>query len=86
MPIYFSAHTTACLTKQALKELMQQLLAAKEVTVRRCVASQIGGRMLIEAEAADQAALEKFFAAHYVNIEWLMRIELDAVGGNIAEY
>ncbi len=65
---------------------MLPLLAAKEVTVRRCVASQIGGRMLIEAGAADQAALEKFFAAHYVNIEWLMRIDLDAAEGKLVEY
>ncbi len=86
MPIYFSAHTTACLTKQALKELMQQLLAAKEVKVRRCVASQIGGRMLIEAEAPDQPTLEKFFTARYVNIEWTMRVDLDAAEGSVAEY
>jgi hypothetical protein len=86
MPLYFSAHTTACLTKQGLKELMEQLLAAQEVNVCRCVASQIGGRMLIEAEAPDQATLERFFAAHYVNIEWLMRIDLDAAAGNVTEY
>ncbi len=86
MPIYFSAHTTACLTKQGLKELMQQLLAAKEVKVRRCVASQIGGRMLIESEAPDQPALEKFFGSRYVNIEWVMRIDLDAGEEKIEEY
>ncbi len=64
---------------------MQQLLAAKEVTLRRCVASQIGGRIVIEAEAADQTTREKFSAGHYVNIEWLMRIDLDAAGGNVTE-
>ena len=59
MAIYFSAHTTACLTKQALRELMEGLLAAREVKVRRAVVSQIGGRMLVEAEALDQQTLEK---------------------------
>jgi hypothetical protein len=49
MPIYFSAHTTACLTKQALKQLMKDLSKATEIKVRRSVASQIGGRMLVEA-------------------------------------
>ena len=52
MPLYFAAHTTACLTKQALRELMRKLMASEEVKVRRCVSSQIGGRMLTEVEVA----------------------------------
>src|SRR5690348_8781214 len=60
MPLYFSAHTTACLTKQALRQLMQDLLAATHIRVCRCVASQVGGRMLTEVEAPNQAALEKW--------------------------
>jgi hypothetical protein len=86
MPLYFSAHTTACLTKQALKELMKGLLNGKQVKVRRCVSSQIGGRMLTEVEAPDQQTLEKFFQAHYVNCEWIMRIDLDAKEGGVTEY
>jgi len=78
MPLYFSAHTTACLTKQALGVLMEQLLASTEVKVRRCVASQLGGRMITEVEAPDRATLEKWFEAHYVNCEWIMPIDLDA--------
>lgn len=86
MPLYFSAHTTACLTKQALRELMQELVAAPEVKIRRCVSSQIGGRMLVEAEAPDRETLEKCFAARHVNIEWMMPIDLDAGNGNVKEY
>ena len=86
MPLYFSAHTTACLTKQSLRELMQDLLAASEVKIRRCVASQIGGRMLVESDAADREILEKWFEARRVNIEWIMRIDLDAWGESISEY
>lgn len=78
MPLYFSAHTTACLTKQALGALMEKLLASTEVKVRRCVASQLGGRMITEVEAPDRAVLEKWFEAHYVNCEWIMPIDLDA--------
>jgi hypothetical protein len=85
MPLYFSAHTTACLTKQALRGLMQQLLDAKEVKIHRVVAGQIAGRMLTEAEAPDQPALEKFFESRHINCEWIMRIDLDARGGDIAE-
>ena len=86
MPLYFSAHTTACLTKQALRELMKDLLAATEVRVRRCVASQLGGRMLTEAEAPDRATLEKWFESRRVNCEWMMPIDLDAQDGAIKEY
>lgn len=86
MPIYVSAHTTACLTKQALRQLMQQLMADSEVAVRRAVSSQISGRMLTEIEAPDQPSLEKFFEKHFVNCEWIMRIDLDAQSGEIREY
>jgi hypothetical protein len=86
MPLYFSAHTTACLTKQALRELMTKLMDASEVNVRRVVSSQIGGRMLIEAEAPDQMTLEQFFAAHYITSEWIMRIDLDAAPMGVVEY
>ncbi len=86
MPLYFSAHTTACLTKQALRELMKELRAASEVKVRRSVASQIGGRMLVEVEAPDQATLEKWFEARRINVEWIMRIDLDGKDGGIVEY
>lgn len=86
MALYFSAHTTACLTKQALRDLMRRLLAATEVKVLRIVSSQVGGRMLTETEAPDRQILEKFFEAHYVNCEWIMRIDLDAQPQGITEY
>ena len=85
MPLYFAAHTTACLTKQALRELMKQLLCSGEVAVRRCVASQIGGRMVTEIEAPDQTTLEKWFQAKRVNCEWIMRIDIDARSGEVRE-
>lgn len=86
MPLYFSAHTTACLTKQALRVLMKNLLEAQGVTVRRSVCSQIGGRMLMEAEAPDQKTLEVFFAERNINCEWVMRIDLDAKDGEVIEH
>jgi hypothetical protein len=85
MPLYFSAHTTACLTKQAMRHLMGNL-SAPEVKVRRCVASQLAGRMIMEVEAPDQATLEKFFDARFLNCQWVMRIDLDAHDGSVAEF
>ena len=86
MPLYFSAHTTACLTKQGLRELMKVLLTATDMKVRRCVASQLGGRMLTEIEAPNQATLEKWFNARRINCEWIMRIDLDGEDGRVNEY
>lgn len=86
MALYFSAHTTACLTKQALRELMENLLLSTGVKVRRCVASQLAGRMLMEIEAPDAASLETWFAQHHLNVEWMMRIDLDAQNGAVRQY
>ncbi len=99
MPLYFSSHTTACLTKQDLRELIKGLLRfdvahrrelaerqGVEVKIRRAVASQLGGRMVVETDAPDQKSLEKFFQARRINIEWLMRIDLDGRNGGVVEY
>ena len=86
MPLYVAAHTTACLTKQAIRALMQTLMNSQEVKVRRCLSSQIGGRMLTEVEAPDLPALEKFYQSRHVNCEWVMRIDLDAKDGMVTEY
>ncbi len=85
MALYFSAHTIACLTKQALRELMTNLMESGEVKLRRCVASQLGGRMITEIEAPDQPTLEKWFERHRVNCEWIMRIDLDAENGAVRD-
>jgi len=85
MPLYFSAHTTACLTKQELRQLMGEMLAATEVKVRRAVAGQLGGRMLLEVEAPDQVTVENWIAARRLNAQWVMRIDLQAEPGDIRE-
>lgn len=86
MALYFSSHVTACLTKQALRELMRLAFQAREVTVRRALASQHGGRMLLEIEAANQAAVEQWIEANRLNAEWVIRIDLDGDPGTVREY
>lgn len=68
---------TACLTKQAIRQLMSDAFRTGDVTVRRAVASQLAGRMLLEIEAADQSTIEKWINANRLNAEWVMRIDLD---------
>ena len=85
MPRYFSSHITACLTKQALRELMSRAFAAREVMVRRAVAGQLGGRMLLEIDAPDLVTIERWIDANRLNAEWVMRIDLDGEPGRIEE-
>jgi hypothetical protein len=86
VPLYYSSHVTACLTKQALRQLMSDVFHAREVQVRRAVASQLGGRMLLEVEASDQATLEGWIVANRLNAEWVMRIDLEGEGDAVREY
>jgi hypothetical protein len=65
---------------------MLTLLNGEKLKVRRCLAGQIGGRMLVEVEAPDQPCLEKFFQSHSIRCEWIMRIDLDAKDGTVTEY
>lgn len=86
MPLYYSSHVTACLTKQALRQLMTQAFRAREVKVRRAVASQLGGRMLLEVEATDLATLESWIGANRLNAEWVMRIDLEGDADAVREH
>ncbi len=86
MALYYSSHTIACLTKQALRELMKTMMASPGVKVRRCAASQLAGRMIAELEAPNQATLENWFNQHHLNVEWLMRVDLEGTNGEVGEY
>lgn len=85
MALYFSVHTVACLTKQSLRELMNVLMASTDLKVRRCVASQLAGRMITEIEAPDRPTLERWFEQHHMNWRWIMRIDLAGEDGTVRE-
>ncbi|MGH8058017.1 MAG: hypothetical protein ACREOH_12405 [Candidatus Entotheonellia bacterium] len=76
MPTYFSMHIIACLTRQALTQLISTLQATQEVTLVRASASQMGGRLLCEYEAPDQETLLEFLAAQRMEYEWIIREEM----------
>ncbi len=46
MPLYFSSPATACLTRQARLKLVRELMADREVAVRRITAVRGGRRRL----------------------------------------
>ena len=84
MPTYLSTHIIACLTRQSLAHLIATLQAAREVRLVRASASQMAGRLVCEFTAPDQETLSRFFTAHLLAYEWVMRVELawgDETGG-----
>jgi hypothetical protein len=77
MARYLSLHTLACLTRQGAEQLTARLRAATEVTVRRAQVNLVEGKMLIEFEAAERAALEKWLATEGFHFDWVMRVQYE---------
>jgi sulfur transfer complex TusBCD TusB component (DsrH family) len=73
---YLSMHIIACMTRQALNQLIATLQAADEVRFVRATASQMAGRLLCEFDAPDQDTLLRLLDKHHVTYEWIIRAEL----------
>jgi hypothetical protein len=76
MAIYLSMHIIACMTRQALNQLIATMEAAQEIRFIRACASQMAGRLLCEFDAPDQDVLLRFLDQHYIAYEWIIREEL----------
>jgi sulfur transfer complex TusBCD TusB component (DsrH family) len=76
MAIYLSMHIIACMTRQALNQLIATMEAAPEIRFIRACASQMAGRLLCEFDAPDQETLLRFLDQHYITYEWIIREEL----------
>jgi hypothetical protein len=73
---YLSMHIIACMTRQALNQLIATMQAADEVRFIRASASQMAGRLLCEFDAPDQDTLLRLLDKHHVTYEWIIRAEL----------
>jgi hypothetical protein len=80
MARYISQHTLACLTRQGAQQLSQRLHAGTEVAARRVLVNMQEGKMLVEFEAPDREALEKWLAKEKFHFDWLLRVELESNG------
>jgi hypothetical protein len=76
MAMYLSMHIIACMTRQALNQLIATMQAAQEIRLIRASASQMAGRLLCEFDAPDQDTLLRFLDQHYMAYEWIIREEL----------
>jgi sulfur transfer complex TusBCD TusB component (DsrH family) len=76
MAIYLSMHIIACMTRQALNQLIATMEAAQEIRFIRACASQMAGRLLCEFDAPDQETLLRVLDQHNITYEWIIREEL----------
>jgi sulfur transfer complex TusBCD TusB component (DsrH family) len=74
--MYLSMHIIACMTRQALNQLIATMQAAQELRFIRANASQMAGRLLCEFDAPDQDTLLSFLDKHHIAYEWIIRAEL----------
>jgi sulfur transfer complex TusBCD TusB component (DsrH family) len=74
--IYLSMHITACMTRQALNQLIATMQAAQEIRFIRAYGSQMAGRLLCEFDAPDQDTLLRFLDKHHITHDWIIRAEL----------
>ena len=75
MPRYFSQHTIACMTRQALEALIAELKRDPTVKCVRFVADSLEGKLLCEFEAIDKQSALAFLDAHHMHPQWVMRVE-----------
>jgi sulfur transfer complex TusBCD TusB component (DsrH family) len=76
MAIYLSMHIIACMTRQALNQLIATMQTAQEMRLIRACASQMASRLLCEFDAPDQDTLLRFLDQHHIVYEWIIREEL----------
>ena len=75
-----------CVAQELEKGPVSKHMLGTDLVAHRTVSGQIAGRMLTEVESPDQPTLEKWFARRNINIEWMMRVDLDASDGEVKEY
>jgi len=83
MARYLSQHTLACLTRQGAEQLAKQLHASAVVTPRRVLVNMVDGKMLVEFDAADRDAAEKWLVSMRFHSDWLLRIEFEWGDGKL---
>ena len=75
MPRYFSVHTVACMPRQHLEQLINQLKEGDSVRGIRFVCDSFEGKLLCEFEADTRELIESFLANHKMRPELILRVE-----------
>lgn len=83
MARYFTMHTLACLTRQGAEALTGKLQSASAVTAQRILFNMVEGKMLVEFEAGDKAALENWLKIEEMHYDWILRMEFETSDGRL---
>ena len=83
MARYISLHTLACLTRQGAEQLAERLTRAEPCITRRVLVSSLEGKMLVEFDAPDREALEKWLTAERIHYDWLLRVDYESKDGRM---
>ena len=75
MPRYISQHTIACLTRQALEKLIEELRGDETIKCVRFVSDSLEGKLVCEFEASDKEAVLAYLNTHNMRPQWVMRVE-----------
>jgi hypothetical protein len=81
MARYLSNHALGCLPKPAFASLCSKLFATS--VVRRIIAGQVGEKMLVEFDAADQTSADAWLRANKLTPLWVMRIDFESTDGTV---
>ena len=84
MARYFTIHTLACLTRQGAEALAEKLQSATAAKAQRILFNMLDGKMLVEFEAQDRAALENWLKTEGIHFDSLSRMEYEVRGGKLA--
>jgi len=86
MTKFISVHVVACLTRQAITDLIRRFQSTSndEVLHRHSWCDTVAGRMICEWEASDRETLLHWLERQNVRIrgqsEWVMQVQFEAAG------
>ena len=83
MARYITQHTLACMTRQGANELARRLQQGRPIGAGRVMFNLQEGKMLVEFEAGSREELEKHLSAEKMHFDWLLRIELESIDGEL---
>ena len=90
MPKFVSAHIIACMTRQDVEKLVKRFIEEESDGVKnlKVQCDTILGRMVCEWEAPDRNTLVEWLKERHVHFrgggEWVMRVQIEAVEGDVA--
>jgi hypothetical protein len=81
MARYLTFHTLACLTRQAAVQLIERFRHAPGVRMTRAQVNLQDGKMLMEWEAPEREALERWLDSKKMHRDWILHVEYEAREG-----